>query len=156
MEPPVTIRALDTGDLAAISDLGVRSKASWGYSSEEMSVFASELTHGTSLLEKSFCARVAVDPSGNILGYFSLLDRSSQIVELDYFFVSPEHFGNGIGTRMMEAAFEESRARRARKMTLISDPNAAGFYEKFGFRIVDHHQSSIAGRSIPIMEKVLS
>ena len=40
-------------------------------------------------------------------------------------------------------------------MNVLSDPNAASFYAKYGFKQVSKEKSSIPGRFLPVMEKDL-
>ena len=138
-------------DLPRVSELGVRSKASWGYDAQAMEVFSEELTHDEALLERSLVAQVALR-DGEIVGYFTLVQHSLGEIELDYMFVAQESFGTGVGREMMEAAMSHARELGAEKLTLIADPNAQGFYQKFGAVVTGSHQSSIKGREIPIME----
>ena len=46
---------------------------------------------------------------------------------------------------------DSARRHGAKTLSLIADPNAQGFDEKFGARVVGQHQSSIPGRTIPMM-----
>lgn len=142
-------------DLASVSALGIRSKASWGYSPEEMSVFTKELTLSEQLLADSIVARVAVEDD-QIMGYHTLKRSADSTLELDYIFVDPDHFHSGIGTTLLEDAMALARDLGFQSMILISDPNAVGFYQRFGAQIIGQHDSSIAGRQIPIMSLELT
>lgn len=137
-------------DLVSVSALGIHSKASWGYTSEEMAVFTAELTLSQELLADSITAKVAMVDE-EIAGYYTLRKHEDSGIELDYMFVAPEHFHRGIGTKLMIDAMAEARDWKARELTLIADPNAVGFYEKFGAKIIGRHVSSIPNRRIPIM-----
>lgn len=144
-------RPLHINDLPEVSELGIRSKATWGYSEEAMAVFTQELTHGSDLITQSLEAIVAcVDEK--IVGYFTLVRRDDDSIELDFMFVIPESMRQGIGTAMMEEAMRLARSHDAEHLWLIADPNAVGFYEKFGAKQVAEHQSSISGRTIPVMK----
>ena len=46
----MTLRKVTPEDLETLTDLGIRSKASWGYTKEQMSVFREELTWTQDLL----------------------------------------------------------------------------------------------------------
>ena len=81
-------RPLRINDLPEVSELGIRSKATWGYSEEAMAVFTEELTHGSDLITQSLEAIVAcVDEK--IVGYFTLVRRDDDSIELDFMFVIP-------------------------------------------------------------------
>ena len=141
-------------DLPEISALGVRSKATWGYSDEAMAVFTEELTHNSDLLTRSLEAIVAC-ADNKIVGYFTLVRRDDDSIELDFTFVLVESMGQGIGRAMRLEAMRLARSYQAEHLWLIADPQAVGFYEKFGAKQVSNHQSRIPGRTIPVMRIVL-
>lgn len=147
-------RPMHSDDLAAVSELGIRSKSTWGYPKSTMAVFAKELTHGPELIENSFAAIVACVGS-QITGYFTLVRCDDDTIELDFMFVSPEFIGQGIGTAMMLEVIRLAVSHDAERLTLTADPNAVGFYQRFGADIVGDHQSSIPNRTIPMMEIAL-
>ena len=143
-------RNITRDDLREVSELGVRSKATWGYSDEVMAVFTEELTHDVELIDQSLEAIVAcVDEK--IVGYFTLVRRNDDSIELDFMFVRVESMLNGVGTAMMHEAVRLARSHGAEHLWLIADPNAVGFYEKFGAKQTSEYQSSIPGRTIPVM-----
>ena len=143
-------RDLTIDDLGEVSELGVRSKATWGYSTEEMAVFAEELTHGPELITQSLEAIVAC-ANERTVGYFTLVQRQDGSLELDFMFVHPELIGQGVGAAMMHEALRLARLHNAEQLLLIADPNAVGFYERFAAEQIGEHQSSIPGRRIPVM-----
>ena len=143
-------RNITIDDLPEVSKLGIRSKATWGYGPEAMAVFTEELTHSSDLITGSLEAIVAcVDEK--IVGYFTLIRRDDDSIELDFMFVLVEAMGQGIGRAMMHEAIRLARSYEAEHLWLIADPQAVGFYEKFGAKQVSNHQSSIPERTIPVM-----
>ena len=115
-----------------------------------MAVFTEELTHNSDLITASLEAIVAcVDEK--IVGYFTLIRRDDDSIELDFMFVLVESMGQGIGRAMMHEAIRLARSYEAEHLWLIADPQAVGFYEKFGAKQVSNHQSRIPGRTIPVM-----
>ncbi|MEM7317207.1 MAG: GNAT family N-acetyltransferase [Planctomycetota bacterium] len=150
----VELRAMTYDDLEDVSRLGIVSKSSWGYTDESMRVFAQELTLNRQSLDELSDAQVACE-KGRLVGYFTLRDYDGS-VELEHLFVTPERFRTGVGTALLMAAFESARLRDAQSLRVIADPNSAGFYEKHGAIHIGDHQSSIAGRLIPVYEFRLS
>ena len=147
------IRAAKAEEASEISSMTIRSKAVWGYPAEWMAVFREELTvDGQTLL--AFDTHVA-ERNGTIIGCYALAPRSETEVELEYMFVDPQFLRQGIGSQLLVHAIERSRTRGFRTMKIIADPHASGFYERHGALVVDEHQSSIAGRSIPILALAL-
>ncbi len=53
--------------------------------------------------------------------------------DLQSVFVRPEHRGTGLGVRLVQAAIDLARAEGAEHMTVHATPDAAAFYERFGF-----------------------
>ena len=148
-------RKMTSDDLEAVSELGIRSKRSWNYDSAAMSIFERELTMTEERLESLFHAEVATE-AGRIIGYATVLYHEKEgITELDHLFVDPDYFGMGCGTELMVRAIDVARQSGAKILTIICDPNAVGFYLNKGAKLAGEHQSSIAGRKIPIVEIAL-
>lgn len=143
----MTLRKVTPEDLETLTDLGIRSKASWGYTKEQMSVFREELMWTQDLLS-SRRVYLAYD-KGAIRGYYSLKPANRTTVELEHLFVDPEYFGQGVGTRLFQHAGHTAAQFGYRRMTILSDPNAAEFYDRMHCKRVDDTPSSIAGRCIP-------
>ncbi len=145
----MTIRPAEESDAARVSALAIQSKAAWGYDPEMMDVFREELTlSGEALV----AARGHVAESrGEIIGYYTLVRRSAPEVELEHLFVDPGRFREGIGSALLKHAIETARNSGFVRMTIISDPNSAGFYEHHGAVLTGQHASAdIPGRLIPI------
>jgi GNAT superfamily N-acetyltransferase len=147
-----SIRDISPADLPELSALAIRSKASWGYDGTAMATFTEELTLTDETLAGSAVARVACTADGTMLGYYTLRRMDAGGVELDFMFVDPAYFRQGVGRGLLEDAKRKARALEASHLHLIADPNAEGFYAKHGADIVGMHRSSIPGREIPIME----
>lgn len=143
------IRRASVADASVLSDLGIRSKAVWGYSEEMMATFRDELTLSRRYIEENFVYALWMDV---VLGYYSLVPHEPDAVELGHLFVEPGQFGCGHGARLYRHAVERARAAGYEKMVIQSDPNAAGFYEKLGATLVRQVPSSVPGRTIPVFE----
>lgn len=149
------LRKMAPADLDAIAALGIRSKAHWGYSATEMATFAQELTLDAGDLAALLDARVAC-LDAQIVGYVTLRTHPDDSVELEHLFVAPERFGERIGSLLLRAAMQTAGETGAASLTIFSDPNATGFYLKQGATQVGEHQSSIPGRTIPILSLPVS
>jgi N-acetylglutamate synthase-like GNAT family acetyltransferase len=147
----VHIREATRDDLPVLTDLGVRSKASWPYSEALMQVFREELTWSDELLT-SRRVYVLEQPGNKIVGYYSLNTIDTETIDLEHLFVDPDHFGHRIGAQLYRHAVGNAGNDGALKMTIMSDPNAAGFYDRMGCRKVADIPSSIPGRTIPTYE----
>ena len=61
--------------------------------------------------------------------------------------------GQGHGWRLLEHAKAEAIARGFSTMIIQADPNATGFYQHLGGRLVGSQPSeSIPGRMLPLLE----
>jgi len=74
-------------------------------------------------------------------------------LDLEKLFVEPQWLGTGVGRALMAHAIDEARRRGAKRLTILADPNAAGFYERNGARLLGEAPSNaIPGRSLPLYE----
>jgi GNAT superfamily N-acetyltransferase len=79
-------------------------------------------------------------------------DRADTL-DLDKLFIEPRHIRAGFGRILLTHAIDEARRRGARRLTILSDPYAAAFYERNGARLVGEASSdAIPGRSLPLYE----
>lgn len=97
---------------------------------------------------------VATLADGSIAGLVVLGpgDRPDAL-DLDKLFIEPRHIRSGSGRILIAHAIDEARRRGARRLTILADPYAAGFYERNGARLVGEAPSdAIPGRSLPLYE----
>jgi GNAT superfamily N-acetyltransferase len=66
-----------------------------------------------------------------VAGFFALIPHGAD-QELDLFFTANNAQGAGLGRRLFEAAVARARALGAARMTISSNPEAAGFYRRMG------------------------
>lgn len=148
------IRPARPEEAGALSNLAMRSKAHWGYSSEFMEACRDELTYTP---EQIIAGGVWVlEDEGEVRGFYALTNISPNAIELEAMFVAPERIGSGYGRALMDHALAESRAAgHIERLVIQADPNASGFYESAGARrIGDRDSDSIAGRALPLYEIV--
>ena len=92
---------------------------------------------------------------GTIKGYYSYIGENDAIAKLDNLFIDPLNIGSGLGKQLMHDFLDRVRTQGFHKATLDSEPRAEAFYQKFGFRTVNHLESAIPGRALPVMELAL-
>lgn len=152
----VSVRRAKADDAEALTDLAIRSKASWGYDDSFMEACRVELT----ITPEAICACEVwvAEVEGLISGMIVLrLGRTGDASELDDFFVSPDFQGQGLGAMLMKRLREICGAEGIRRVGLDADPFAEAFYERFGFRTVGYSPSkSIPDRMLPRMELLLT
>lgn len=136
------------GDEEILSELALRSKGHWGYSSEFLEACRAELTVRTEQLGDVVVAEV----DGAVAG-FRLLVADGATGELDALFVDPPFIGSGVGGMLLAEVLATARARGIRVLGLDADPEAAPFYARYGARATGVTPSgSIPGRELPRME----
>lgn len=146
----IQLRQAIESEANELTNLALRSKASWGYSEAFMEACKPELTILVGDFSKSHIRVAVVD--GRTVGFFQLLVKASE-AELTHLFIEPEYFGQGLGRRLLEAALGLARSLELVKVTLDSDPNSEAFYKHLGATKVGLIPSqSIPGRNLPAME----
>ena len=142
----IQLRPLTPDDAAAVSELAIRSKSVWGYSAEKMAVFCKELTISREELSNRIATGAVI--AGEMVGYYTLKEGSDE-AELEQIFVDPAWLKKGVGSKLLQHALDECLQRGYRRVIVLSDPNAAGFYTKAGADLIENIRSSIPGRTIP-------
>ena len=103
------------------------------------------------------------EPIGMIVAYFDQRPKTRHIVEIYGFYVSPEHRGEGVGTKLLERALAlAGRNRRIVKVSLAVNPEqraAVKIYRKAGFVVTGRaeRELKVGGKfySMIFMEKAL-
>ncbi|WP_395020388.1 GNAT family N-acetyltransferase [Dongia sp.] len=151
-EADLIIRPAQAGEGSILTALCIRSKAHWGYDSVFMAAAArllrigeAEIAAGSVLVASAAaqpCAVAAIVPL-----------RRPHWCELSHLFVAPESLGRGIGRALFDAAIALAADRGAHHVSILSDPNAAAFYQKLGARRCGEAPSGVVpNRMLPLFE----
>lgn len=118
---------------ADLSALARRSKAHWGYDRFFLEQVHSELEVG---LRSIAAGQVFVIELADELIGFCALDLEDDTAELTHCFVDPAHLRQNYGRLLWNYAVRELRRSHpeTRRLRIISDPHAAGFYRRCGAR----------------------
>jgi GNAT superfamily N-acetyltransferase len=147
------IRPARVDEAPALSELCVPSKAAWGYDETFMALARAALEVSrehiaagdvwvATAADRSAAGMVALGPS-----------EEPDTLDLDKLFVEPQRIRIGVGRALIGHAIDEARRRGAKRLTVLSDPYAAGFYERNGARRIGEAPSdAIPGRSLPLYE----
>ena len=84
--------------------------------------------------------RVATAADGQVVGFATAVTRG-EVVEIEDLFVDPDWMGQGVGRRLVREIVVDARRRRARRVEVIANTHALGFYRKVGF-VVDREVST--------------
>ena len=137
-------------ELAALSDLCLRSKAHWDYDTDFLNACRDELTLTQADLRNT-ALRLA-EQDGRPAGVVQVT-QGEDPVDLLKLFVDPPFIGQGLGRVLFARAVGAARKQKARAMTIEADPGAVAFYERMGACRIGHAPSgSIPGRTLPLLQ----
>lgn len=140
-------------EIDAISALMRSSKAYWGYPSKQIEEWHDELTMTVDYIEQNHVIVAMID--SELSGMCSFRNSREHIVKLDNLFISPDKMGIGVGSALLRFCIDSAVECGASTIELDADPNAEDFYLHYGFNTIGKKSSSIEGRFLPIMSKML-
>lgn len=144
------IRPAGAEEAAALSGLCMRSKAAWGYGAAFMEASRASLTLTAERIAGGCCW--VAEEGGQVLGIAAIVPDGADM-ELDLLFVEPGMMRGGVGRALLAHAAEAARARGARRLTILADVNADGFYQRCGaVRVGEAPSDAIPGRMLPLLE----
>ena len=76
--------------------------------------------------------RVAI-VDGRVAGFSVVRPVHGTTCELDGLFVEPDLMRNGVGRALVDDVVQRARARGVRRIDVMANPTAIGFYTKVGF-----------------------
>lgn len=141
-------------DAEKLTEIAIKSKAHWGYTNAQIESWREDLTVTEKLFQQREIYKYVSE--NEIIGFYILnLEYAKDTSDLQFLFISPNAIGKGVGARMLNHAFQLAIENHKELMNVLSDPNAATFYAKYGFVEIAREKSSIPGRFLPIMQKEL-
>lgn len=143
------IRAARPHEHQRLTELTLLSKDHWGFGREQIEAWREELTITPAYLAAHTVCCICLGEE--IAGYYACIHLNTREVCLDNLFVHPDWIGQGLGARLMDACLKQMHTEGYQRIRLESEPQAVGFYQKFGFRTYGHKASSIPGRNLPLM-----
>ncbi len=151
---PPRLRPARSEEAPALSELAMRSKASWGYDDAFMAQCRAALTVDAGLVAAGGVF-VAEGTDDRPLGFHGLRCAGA-VAELEFLFVAPEWLGRGVGRALLDHAVDEARRLGCGTLRVLADPNARAFYAAQGFAAVGEAPSdAVPGRRLPVMERAL-
>jgi GNAT superfamily N-acetyltransferase len=147
------IRPARVQEASELSDLCVRSKAVWGHNETFMFLARPALAVSPEQIDAGD-VWVATDAQGSVAGLVALgPGNQPHALDLDKLFVEPRRIRAGVGRRLLRHAIAEASRRGAQRLTILSDPFAAGFYQRNGAkRIGEAPSDAVPGRVLPLFE----
>ena len=145
---PLALRPGRREDADALGELAIRSKAWWGYAEGFLRECRSEL----SVLPEHVELATVAEIEGELAGFSLVVPEARFGAELEALFVDPRAMGRGAGHQLMMSAMRHARLLGATQLLIQSDPQARGFYEDCGARLIGTRASgSIKGRHLPLL-----
>jgi GNAT superfamily N-acetyltransferase len=143
----LTFRPATQSDAVALTRLAIASKRHWGYADELIELWTNELTFTPENIDARI---VTVGECGGGIAGVSTLDTTQPMAEIDAFWICPSFMGIGIGRRLFEYTLAIAAREGLDSVKIVSDPNAAGFYQHMGASFVGWQNSTPAGRRLPV------
>ena len=138
----MVIRPAEPGDADRLREVAAAAKGQWGYDEELVRSWAAGI-----LLEGEI---EVAEEDGAVAGWSALLPGEGGVYVLEDLWVAPPWMGRGVGAELFRRAAARARDLGASALELGADPNAVGFYEKVGARVVGEHLSEW-NRMTPVM-----
>ena len=148
----VTFRSALIEESDILSDLAIKSKGHWGYSKEQLDGWRSDLRIGQTYIQEHIVRTIWSD--SELVGFFAI--KKGKTYALDHLWLLPKVIGKGIGVQAFQEIIKECEASGIDAFTIVSDPNAEGFYLKAGAKRIGEVESTPKNRFLPTLRYQLS
>jgi GNAT superfamily N-acetyltransferase len=149
------IRLARPDECAALTALGVRSKAHWGYDAAFMTQCRDSLRVRPEAIRAGWVF-VAVDARDRPLGV-AQVDLVDGAADLGLLFVDPPAIGTGAGRRLLRHAMDAVARAGLVSMSILADPYAAPFYKRMGAKLRCMAPSdAVPGRLLPLYDLAIA
>ncbi|TWT50844.1 putative acetyltransferase [Rubripirellula amarantea] len=132
-----------------LTRIATASKRTWGYDEEQMSLWIPGFTFTPDNIATRTVSVAQI--SGDTVAVSSLCIADTQC-QLDEFWVHPSSIGTGIGRQLLEYTLALASRAGFDFVTVVSDPNAEGFYLRFGGTRIGLRESLPKGRNLPVLK----
>jgi GNAT superfamily N-acetyltransferase len=129
MKAPPLFRRARPQEAAALTQIALSAKQSWGYPDEWMAEWRPDLTIAPGYITGSPVWVAEVE--GTVAGFLGLVQEGGRWW-LEHLWVLPVFQGRGLGRALFDEAVQQARALGATELRIKSDPNAEPFYVKMG------------------------
>lgn len=138
-----------------LTEIAHAAKRYWRYPERYIRIWKDDLTLTPELIAKHPVYEARREET--ILGFYMLL-AAEPAWSIEHMWVDPRQIGGGVGGRLFRHAVDEARRGGARRIRILSDPNATGFYEHMGAHYVGDHVGELEGRPriLPIYDFIIA
>ncbi len=145
----LSLRRATVGDVSALTELSLRSKAHWGYDAAFM-----EMIRPSFIISAHYIQNwpvYLIEKGSKPIAFYGFRRIDDEMFLADMF-VDPVHIERGIGKRLWDHALQTARAEGYSTFLIESDPNAEGFYTHMGATRIGDTRSPASGRVLPLMK----
>jgi len=148
----IRIRRARAEDAPALTGLAIRSKRHWGYADSLIALWRDDLSFTAEAIARKTV--LVAEHGGRVLGIVAV-NVAGTMAELEDLWIDPDFMGRGLGRRLFYEGLDLAKAAQVKTLSVVSDPNAEGFYLRMGARRVDMVPSRPDGRGLPRLELAL-
>lgn len=146
----LTFRKAETSDTELLRNLAFSSEQFWGYDEKFMETFDRTFNITPDFIKRHpVYVGIAAEFSEPVCFWGVIPDGDSG--ELEYFYTRSSRLKKGYGRLMWNHLTDWCLRNRIRTLTMVTSPQAVGFYEKMGAVRAGTRESSIDGRNIPFL-----
>jgi GNAT superfamily N-acetyltransferase len=151
---PVVIHRATPDQAEILTEIAFAAKRHWGYPERWIEIWSPLLTISPEFIEQH---ETYVVNDEKPVGFYAISIEKDK-ANLEHLWLLPDYMGQGIGAMLFQHALERCKELGARILEIESDPNAKGFYECMGARMVREHISNMDGqvRTLPVLEITLT
>ena len=134
----------------ALTQLAFAAKRHWGYPERWIQIWSPLLTISPEFIEThdTCVAYVGEEPVG-----FCSISVEGERASVEHLWVLPGNIGMGIGAALFRHMISRCKDLGVGVLEIESDPNAQGFYERMGAKVVGERVGEVEGqpRILPVL-----
>ncbi len=135
-------------DAFLLSSIALKAKSFWNYPEEWIALWKDDLIITSDFINQHICFLLNIDDKTE--GFCIIINHDTYF-EIEHCWINPDCIGKGYGKRMLTEVLSKPEFK-GYKFQVLSDPNALGFYQKFGFETIKQVAGKPEGRFLPLME----
>jgi len=139
----------------SLTQIAFAAKRHWGYPERWIQIWSPLLTISPEFIEThdTCVAYVGGEPVG-----FCAISVEGERASVEHLWVLPDNMGMGIGAALSRHMISRCKDLGVHVLEIESDPNAQGFYERMGAKVVGEHISEVEGqpRILPVLVMTLA
>ena len=144
------IKVADPSDHNQLTEIAIESKRYWKYPEDWIQGWIGELTIRSDYIDANFVFKLISKVDKAICGFCALKwDPGKAELEVDHLWLKSAFIGKNLGKFLLQTSLENVEDLPIKRITVTADPNALGFYEKFGFVQVGYTKSTPRNRLLP-------